>query len=105
MKSIHEEEETKKIYPHYNFIKVVVRMEQTNNERLEHHPAILTKEDTVLVIVDVQEKLLPFVIDIDKVVENVQMLLKFADIMSFRIILTEQKLRTNYEGDIQLVRR
>ncbi len=64
-------------------------MEQTNNERLEHHTAILTKEGTALVIVDVQEKLLPYVIDKEKVVENVQMLIKFADIMSIPIILTE----------------
>ena len=64
-------------------------MEQTNNERLEHHPAILAKENTAFVIVDMQEKLLPYVIDKEKVVENVQMLIKFADIMSIPIILTE----------------
>jgi nicotinamidase-related amidase len=68
---------------------VVVPVEQTNNERLEHHPSILTRKNTALVIVDIQEKLLPYVIDKEKVVENVQMLIKFADIMSIPIILTE----------------
>jgi nicotinamidase-related amidase len=64
-------------------------MEQAGNERLEHHPAIQKKENTALVVVDIQEKLLPYVIDKEKVVENVQMLIKFADIMSIPIILTE----------------
>jgi nicotinamidase-related amidase len=89
MKNNDYKEDTKKIYPHYNFITVVVRMEQTNNERLEHHPSILTRKNTALVVVDMQEKLLPYVIDKEKVVENVQMLIKFADIMAIPIILTE----------------
>ena len=62
-------------------------MEHEN--KLTHHPAILSKENTALVVVDIQEKLLPYVIDKEKVVENVQMLIKFADIMSIPIILTE----------------
>lgn len=62
-------------------------MEQ--EERVLHHPAILTKENTVLVIVDVQEKLLPYVTGKDEVVSNIQMLIKFADIMDIPIILTE----------------
>lgn len=56
---------------------------------VNHHPAILTKDSTVLVIVDVQEKLLPYVTGKDEVVSNIQMLIKFADIMGIPIILTE----------------
>ena len=62
-------------------------MEQ--DDQLQHHPAILTKENTVLVIVDVQEKLLPYVTGKDEVVSNIQMLIKFANIMGIPIILTE----------------
>ncbi len=64
-------------------------MQQTNHEKLEHHPGILTKEKSALVIVDVQEKLLPYVVNKERVVDNIQMLIKFADIMSIPIILTE----------------
>jgi len=64
------------------FLRFVVDM-------VNHHPAILTKENTVLVIVDVQEKLLPYVTGKDEVVKNIQMLIKFADIMGIPVLLTE----------------
>lgn len=62
-------------------------MQQDND--LKHHPAILTKENTALVVVDVQEKLLPYVIGKDEVLGNIQMLIKFAHIMDIPVILTE----------------
>lgn len=55
----------------------------------KHHPAILSKENTALVVVDVQEKLLPYVIDKEKVVDNIKMMIKFAQIMDIPVILTE----------------
>ncbi len=64
-------------------------MNQSNSESLKHHPAILTRENTVQVIVDVQEKLLPYVTEKERVVENLRMLIKFADIMDIPIVLTE----------------
>ncbi len=64
-------------------------MDQESIEKQKHHPAILTKENTVLVIVDVQEKLLPYVKDKEVVVENLRMLIRFADIMDLSILLTE----------------
>jgi nicotinamidase-related amidase len=60
-----------------------------NEDKLNHHPAILKKEGTALVIVDVQEKLLPYVQKKDEVVANIQMLIKFAHIMDIPVILTE----------------
>jgi nicotinamidase-related amidase len=60
-----------------------------HEKELKHHPAILTKENTALVVVDVQEKLLPYVIGKDEVVSNIQMLIKFAHIMDIPVILTE----------------
>ena len=62
-------------------------MNQDN--QLKHHPAILKKENTALVVVDVQEKLLPFVIGKEEIVKNIQMLIKFAHIMDIPVILTE----------------
>ncbi|UCG71235.1 MAG: hydrolase [Thermoplasmata archaeon] len=62
-------------------------MEHENTSK--HHPAILTKENTALVVVDVQEKLLPYVVDKEKVVDNIKMMIKFAHIMDIPVILTE----------------
>lgn len=64
-------------------------MDQENINQVKHHPAILTKEDTVLVVVDVQEKLLPYVADKDEVTKNLQMLIKFSYIMGMPLVLTE----------------
>jgi nicotinamidase-related amidase len=59
------------------------------DSQLNHHPAILTKENTAFVIVDVQEKLMPYVKNKDEIISNIQMLIKFAHIMDIPIILTE----------------
>jgi len=53
-------------------------------------PGLISKEGTVLVIVDVQEKLFSFVAEKEKVVENIRRLIKFAQIVKMPIILTEQ---------------
>jgi len=64
-------------------------MDQENLKQVKHHPAILTSKMTVLVVVDVQEKLLPYVADKENVTKNLQMLIKFAHIMDIPIVLTE----------------
>jgi nicotinamidase-related amidase len=64
-------------------------MDNKRTREQKHHPAILSKEDTVLIVVDVQEKLLPYVVDKEKVTENLRMLIKFAYIMNIPILLTE----------------
>jgi nicotinamidase-related amidase len=66
-----------------------ILMNQDTSFKLKHHPAILTKDDTALIIVDVQEKLLPYVTDKEEVVKNLKMLIRFAYIMGIPIILTE----------------
>jgi nicotinamidase-related amidase len=77
----------KNIIIKYPFIEAVVPMEHENAPK--HHPAILSKENTALVVVDVQEKLLPYVIDKEQVVENIRMMIKFAHVMDIPVILTE----------------
>lgn len=48
------------------------------------------RDDSVLVIVDVQEKLIPKIYNSEKVVENITRFAKAADIMDVPVVVTEQ---------------
>jgi nicotinamidase-related amidase len=52
---------------------------------------LISREDCVLVIIDVQEKLVPAVSDKEKVIENVLRLARFANIMKLPMVVTEQE--------------
>jgi nicotinamidase-related amidase len=52
---------------------------------------LLQREDAVLVVIDVQERLLPAVADGEAVVANIVKLLRFAQIIELPVILTEQQ--------------
>lgn len=52
---------------------------------------LLRREDVVLAVIDVQERLLPAVADGDRVVANIVKLLRFAQIIDLPVILTEQQ--------------
>ena len=52
---------------------------------------LITREDSVLVVIDVQEKLMPIIANTDRVLENVVRLLRFAEIIGLPVILTEQQ--------------
>ena len=52
---------------------------------------LITREDSVLVVIDVQEKLMPVIANTDRVLENVVRLLRFAEIIGLPVILTEQE--------------
>lgn len=52
---------------------------------------IIDREDSVLVVIDVQEKLMPAIADGRKVVDNTVKLLKCAQIMNLPCIVTEQE--------------
>jgi nicotinamidase-related amidase len=54
-------------------------------------PNLITREDSVLVVIDVQEKLMPVIASSDRVTENVVRLLKSSEILGLPIILTEQE--------------
>jgi nicotinamidase-related amidase len=54
-------------------------------------PNLIAREDTVLVVIDVQEKLMPVIANSDRVTENVVRLLKSSEILGLPIILTEQE--------------
>ncbi|MBW1825151.1 MAG: isochorismatase family protein, partial [Deltaproteobacteria bacterium] len=51
---------------------------------------LLVRDDSVLVVVDVQEKLMPVIADGGKLIDNIIKLLKFSQIMKLPVILTEQ---------------
>ena len=51
---------------------------------------LITREDSVLVVIDVQDKMMPPVAEGQKVLDNVVRLLKFSQILHLPVILTEQ---------------
>ncbi len=53
--------------------------------------ALLVREDCLLVIVDVQERLIPVIANKEKVINNIVKLLKFSHTIGLPIILTEQQ--------------
>jgi len=53
-------------------------------------PSLASKEEIVLVVIDVQEKLFVHVAEKEKLAENLAKLVQFAHIMKIPIILTEQ---------------
>ena len=54
-------------------------------------PNLVTREDSVLVVIDVQERLMPVIANKEMVEENVIRLLKFAEIIGLPVVLTEQE--------------
>jgi nicotinamidase-related amidase len=52
---------------------------------------LLSREDCILVVIDVQEKLMPAISNQEKVVENVVRLVKFSNIIGLPIVVTEQE--------------
>ena len=52
---------------------------------------LLQREDAALVVIDVQERLLPVIADGDRVVASIVKLLRFAQIVDLPVILTEQQ--------------
>jgi len=52
---------------------------------------LIAREDSVLVLIDVQEKLMPVIAEKEKVTDNLVRLLKFAHIIGLPLILTEQE--------------
>lgn len=52
---------------------------------------LITREDTVLVIVDMQERLLPVMSNKEKILNNVLKLVRFAKIIGLPVMVTEQE--------------
>lgn len=52
---------------------------------------VLDREDSVLIVIDVQDKLMPVIANRGKVISNIVRLLKFSKIIGLPVILTEQE--------------
>ena len=52
---------------------------------------LLVRDDIVLVVIDVQEKLMPVIADGGKLIDNIVKLLKFSQFIKHPVILTEQE--------------
>ena len=61
---------------------------------------LITREDSVLVVIDVQEKLMPVIANRERVLENVVRLLKFSQIIGLPVLLTEQEKLGDTLSDI-----
>ncbi|HOS60673.1 MAG TPA: isochorismatase family protein [Syntrophorhabdaceae bacterium] len=62
---------------------------------------LITGNDCVLLVIDVQERLIPVISEKEKIVENVIRLLKFAKIVDIPVVLTEQIKLGNTILDVQ----
>lgn len=54
------------------------------------HESLLRRNDTALVVIDIQEKLLPAMHEQERVLQRTQILLKAAEIMKLPVIFSEQ---------------
>jgi nicotinamidase-related amidase len=55
------------------------------------HEYLVKRDDCVLVVIDVQEKLMPVIHDRDEVIQNTAKLVQFCDITGIPLIFTEQQ--------------
>ncbi len=61
-----------------------------NSKHLSKNP-LLTPDDSLLVIIDMQARLLPVIAEKESVIENVVRLVKFSHIMGLPVVFTEQQ--------------
>lgn len=52
---------------------------------------LITRDDSILAVIDVQEKLMPVIARRERVIDNVVRLLKFSRIIGLPVIMTEQE--------------
>ena len=52
---------------------------------------LVSSKDCALVIIDVQQKLVPVIAEAGRVIENIVKLIKFSKILGFPVVLTEQQ--------------
>jgi nicotinamidase-related amidase len=54
-------------------------------------PDLLTRDDTLIVIIDMQHRLVPVMAEKERLIENVVKLVKFSKIMNLPVVITEQQ--------------
>lgn len=63
--------------------------------------SLISKDDSVLVIIDMQEKLVPAVAEKERIVENTLKLVRFSRIIGLPVVLTEQQKLGDTVPEIQ----
>ena len=61
------------------------------NKKHSHNPVLIEKDDSLLLIIDMQERLVPSMADKKNLVENVIKLVKFSLITGLPVVVTEQQ--------------
>jgi isochorismate hydrolase len=56
-----------------------------------HDSSLIEREDCLLLLIDIQERLLPVIADKEKIVDNIVKLVKFSTIIGMPIVVTEQE--------------
>jgi isochorismate hydrolase len=59
--------------------------------RTERGAGLIQRDDTVVIIIDMQERLFPAMADKDKLHENVMKLVKFSKVLDLPVMITEQE--------------
>ena len=61
------------------------------NDKYSSKNPLLNRDDSLLVIIDMQERLLPVISEKERIIENVGKLVKFSQIIGLPVVLTEQQ--------------
>lgn len=65
-------------------------MNSTSTDR-HRHDGLVARSDVLIVVIDLQEKLMPAISGADRIVDNVRRLLAFSEIAGLPVIATEQE--------------
>lgn len=57
---------------------------------VQRHPNLVNKNDIILIIIDVQEKLIPKIFQKDLIIKNIIKIIQFSKMLNIQIVLTEQ---------------
>jgi len=66
-------------------------VDDTTIKTVNDKHGLVTKENSLLLIIDAQEKLMPVISDRDKIMENMMRLARFSNITGLPVIATEQE--------------
>jgi len=71
------------------------------NQRLQGGSGLIRGDETVLVIIDMQERLFPVMAEKERLLENVMKLVKFSKVMGLPVVVTEQEKLGSTLGEIR----
>jgi isochorismate hydrolase len=71
------------------------------NQGVQGGGGLISKDETVLIIIDMQERLFPVMAEKDKLLENVMKLVRFAKVLGLPVLVTEQEKLGNTLQEIR----